>query len=159
MTPREEEKPRGRSPIGNRSGSDPGGKRSGPGRKPTHGYRGLRRALQTLTTGRLDGRSAIAQGVRRFKQEVRADLGGELTRAQETVLESAAQKLVLRDILAGFIFQQPRIVTRSRAAIPVVFHYLQVAESLTRDLDRLGLKRHKRPAKDLMEYLREKADD
>jgi len=55
----------------------------------------MRRALATLTTRRLDGRSAIAVAVRRWNEDVRRDLGGHLTRAQETLLELAAQSWVI----------------------------------------------------------------
>jgi hypothetical protein len=75
-------------------------RRSGrTGRPPVHGLTTLRRALTQLTTRRLDGRSAIAVAVRRWKEDVRRDLGGDLTRAQETILEAAAQAWVRRSDL------------------------------------------------------------
>jgi len=46
----------------------------------------MRRTLRALTTKRLDGRSALAVAVRNWKADVRADLGGDLTRARETIL-------------------------------------------------------------------------
>jgi plastocyanin len=63
----------------------------------------LRRQLSVLTTTRLDGRSAVAVQVRLFKGEVVKDLGGDLSRLQETVLESAAQKWLLAKTLADYI--------------------------------------------------------
>src|SRR2546427_11486851 len=69
----------------------PGGRQPGAGRKPTHGAAIMRRTLRALTTRRLDGRSALAVAVRRWKEDVRRDLGGDLTRAQRTILQSAAQ--------------------------------------------------------------------
>ena len=59
-------------------------------RRTTHGLHTMRRAITTLTTPRPDGRSAVAVAVRRWKEDVRADLGGDLTRAQETILEAVA---------------------------------------------------------------------
>ena len=56
------------------------------GRKPTHGAAIMRRTLRALTTRRLDGRSAIAVAVRRWKADVTADLGGNVSRAQQTIL-------------------------------------------------------------------------
>ena len=69
----------------------PATRRSGRiGRPPVRGLKTLRRAVTQLTTRRrLDGRSAIAVAVRRWKEDVRRDLGGDLTRAQETILEAA----------------------------------------------------------------------
>ena len=64
--------------------------RSGPGAAWRRiGSRVMREALRTLTTRRLDGRSAVAVAVRRWREDVRADLGGDLTRAQETILVAA----------------------------------------------------------------------
>jgi len=118
-----------------------GGKRPGAGRPRTHGLRGLRTAVTQLTTRRLDGRTLVARAVRQWKEDVRRDLGGDLSRAQETVLEGAARKLVLRDSLADFLARQPTIVTKKRQALPVLASFLQVTDSLNRDLERLGLER------------------
>jgi hypothetical protein len=52
----------------------------------------MRRTLGQLTTRRLDGRSAVAVAVRTWKVDVRRDLGGDLTRAQETVLRAARRR-------------------------------------------------------------------
>ena len=80
-----------------------GGRSRRGGRRPTHGHTTLRRAVTALTTRRLDGRSTVAVAIRSWKEDVRRDLGGDLSRAQETVLEGAAQKVVLRDTLADYI--------------------------------------------------------
>src|SRR2546425_5313368 len=77
-----------------------GSRRSLPGDpmpRTRHGLHVMRRTLTTLTIRRLDGRSAIAVAVRKWKADVTADLGGDLSRAELTLLEAAAQKLVLRD--------------------------------------------------------------
>jgi hypothetical protein len=63
-----------------------------PGRPMKHGYDHMRRMLSSLTTKRLDGRSAVAVAVRGWKADIRRDLGGDLTRAQETILEAAAPR-------------------------------------------------------------------
>ena len=51
----------------------------------------MRRALVHVTTGGLDKRSKVAKLTAEFKAEVRRDLGGDLTRAQEAILELAAR--------------------------------------------------------------------
>jgi hypothetical protein len=106
-----------------------------------------------LTTRRLDGRSAVAVAVRAWKADIRRDLGGDLTRAQETILEGAAQKWVIREALADYIARQPGVVSKKRAVAPVVLQHLQVSDSLTRDLDRLGIDRKAKPIPDLATYL------
>lgn len=104
----------------------------------------MKRQLACLTTKRLDGRSAVAIAVKRWKAQVAADLGGALSEAQETILEGAAQKLVIRDSLADYIARQGSLVTKKRTVIAVVGTYLTVADSLSRDLERLGLSRVQR---------------
>lgn len=135
-----------------------GGRSKGRARPvPSHGLKTLRRAVTRLTTRRLDGRSAIAVVVRRWKEDVRRDLGGDLSQAQETILEAAAQKLVIRDSLGDWLLRQPSLVTKKRQALPVLSDYLRVSDSLARDLERLGLDRAAKPVPDLTAYLAAKA--
>jgi len=118
-----------------------GGWRPGAGRKPTHSLGQLRSAVTALTTRRLDGRSRIAIAVRRWKEDVRRDLGGDLSRAQETILESAAQAWVIVSSLDDWIARQPSLVTKKRRLLDVVVQRMQLAEGLARNLERLGLER------------------
>jgi hypothetical protein len=113
----------------------------------------MRKTLRALTTRRLDGRSAIAVGVRRFKEDVRRDLGGDLTRAQETILEAAAQSWVIVSSIDDWIARQPSLVTKKRRLLDVVVQRQQLAEGLARHLERLGLERRAKPVVDLGAYL------
>src|SRR5438876_1277772 len=124
--------------------------------RTTHGLYQMRRALTKLTTRRLDGRSAVAVAARRWKADVTADLGGSLSRAQETILEAAAQKLIIRDSLSDFLMRLPSLVTRKRQAVPVLQSYLQVSDSLNRDLERLGIERRVKDVPSLDAFLAEK---
>jgi len=117
----------------------------------------MRRTLRVLTTRRLDGRSAIAVAVRRWKEDVRRDLGGDLTRAQETLLEAAAQAWVILSSLDDWIARQPSLVTRKRALLPIVMQRMQIAEGLAKHLERLGPERKARDPGTLESYLAEKA--
>jgi hypothetical protein len=112
-----------------------------------------------LTTTRLDGRSAVAVQVRAFKQEVAKDLGGDLSRLQEIVLESAAQKWLLAKTLADWIGRQPALVTKKRQLLPVVEKYVQLLDSLERTCDRLGLQRVPAPVEDFRSYARRVEDE
>jgi hypothetical protein len=127
------------------------------GRPPVHGLKTLRRAVRQLTTRRLDGRSAIAVAVRRWKADVTADLGGNLSRAQETILEAAAQSWVILSSLDDYIARQPSLVTKKRQVVPVVLQRMQIADSLARHLERLGLERKAKAVPDLQTYLAMKA--
>jgi hypothetical protein len=104
----------------------------------------MRRTLRALTTRRLDGRSALAVAVRRWKEDVRRDLGGDLTRAQETILELAAQAWVIVSSLDDWIARQPTLVTKKRRVLDVLLQRQQLAEGLASNLERLGLERKAR---------------
>src|SRR5438552_6527024 len=131
--------------------------RPGRGRPPQHGCTAMRRTLAQLTTRRLDGRSAIAVAVRRWKEDVRHDLGGDLSRAQETILEAAAQAWVILASLDDWIARQPSLVTKKRQVLAVVMQRMQIAEGLARNLERLGLERRAKPVPELTAYLAAKA--
>ena len=113
----------------------------------------MRRSLGQLTTRRLDGRSAIAVAVRRWKDDVRRDLGGDLSRAQETILEATAQSWVILSSLDDYLARQPSLVTKKRQLVPVVMQRMQIADSLAKNLERLGLERRTKPVPDLGAYL------
>src|SRR5262245_31905147 len=98
----------------------PRGCRAG-GRPPIHGAKTLRRAVTLLTTRGLDGRSKVALAVKAWKADIRADLGGDLTRQQEAVLELAAQQWVQVSSLDAWLAQQPSLVlARKRTVLPVL---------------------------------------
>ena len=77
--------------------------------------------------------------VRRWTDDVRRDLGGDLTRAQQTILGAVAQSWVILSSLDDYIARQSTLVTRKRQVIPVVLQRMQIAEGLARNLERLGL--------------------
>jgi len=141
------------APIQEGSRRGPGGRQPGAGRKATHGAVVMRRTLRALTTRRLDGRSALAVAVRRWKEDVRSDLGSDLSRAQETILEAAAQAWVILASLDDWIARQPSLVTKKRTVLPVVVQRMQIAEGLARNLERLGLERRAKPVPELAAYL------
>src|SRR5438034_8112767 len=97
------------------------------GRPTQHGLTAMRRALSVLTTKRLDGRSAVAVAVRRWKEDVQRDLGGDLSRAQETILEAASRAWIILASLDDYIGRQPSLVNaRRRTVLPVVLQRMQI---------------------------------
>ena len=117
--------------------------------------------MRALTTRRLDGRSAVAVAVRGWKADVRADLGGDLSRAQETILEAAAQAWVILSSVDDWLCGQATLVKANKrttaTVLPVVMQRMQIAEGLARNLERLGLERRAKPTMDLQTYLARKA--
>jgi hypothetical protein len=140
------------------TGTDPGrkgGRSKRPrGRPTTHGLTAWRKTLAKLGTQRLDQRSAIAVAAKRFKADLVRDLGGDVSRQQETVIELAARTWIIIQSLDQWLMLQPSLVlARKRALIPALVQRQQLADSLTRMLERLGLERVAADAKDLVAAL------
>src|SRR5438874_525044 len=123
------------APMTPPGGAEPPSRRA-RGRPPAHGLSTLRRTVAQLTTRRLDGRSAVAGAVKRWKADLSADLGGDLTRAQQTLVELAAQTWVMVVSLDDWLLRQASLVTRKRTVLPVLLQRQQLADSLARMLER-----------------------
>lgn len=124
------------------------------GRPRRHGLRIMRDTLRTLTTRRLDGRTAVAQATRRFKADLVRDLGGDPSRAQHAIIETAARTWVLLSSVDDWLQRQQTIVNaKRRTLIPVVRERLQLADSLLRHLQALGLERRAKPVQDIRRRL------
>jgi hypothetical protein len=78
-----------------------------------HGLTTLRKTITQLGTAKLDGRSRVAVAARRFKADLLADIGGNPSRAQETIAEMAARQWVLLCSLDDWIARQPSLVTKN----------------------------------------------
>lgn len=133
----------------------PAAPRSRRHRQPMRpGLSTLRKAMTQLGTKRLDQRSAVAVAARRFKADLTADLGGDPSRAQATLIELAARTWIIVEALDDWLMRQPSLVLhRKRAVVPVLLQRQQLADSLARTLERLGLERRVRELPDLRSYL------
>ncbi|TMB21221.1 MAG: hypothetical protein E6J71_08535 [Deltaproteobacteria bacterium] len=74
--------------------------------------------------------------MKRWKADLSADLGGDLTRAQQTLVELAAQTWVMVVSLDDWLLRQASLVTRKRTVLPVLLQRQQLADSLARMLER-----------------------
>src|SRR5437016_25693 len=94
-----------------------------------------------------------------LKEDIRRDLGSDLSRSQEVVLEAAARAWVILSSLDDFIARQSTLVNaRKKTVLPVVQTRMQVAEGLARNLERLspGLSRVAKPTEDLDAWIARK---
>lgn len=154
--------PRGTIPSEPKGGGDPAmptdrrpvSPRSRTGRPSTHSLTALRKAVTQLGTKRLDQRSAVAVAVRRFKADLARDLGGDPSRAQATLIELAGRTWIIVEALDDWIMRQPSLVLhRKRSVMPVLLQRQQLADSLARTLERLGLDRRAREVPALADYI------
>jgi hypothetical protein len=91
-----------------------GGKRPGAGRSLTHGLIAYRRSLARLGTTKLDQRTTVAIGVKRFMAEVVRDPGGDPSAQQLAVLEVAARTKIMLDTVDGWLPRQPSLLVVKR---------------------------------------------
>lgn len=119
------------------------------GGKPA--FRGLERTLYDSGLSALDGRSKAARAVRDWKAGVESDLGGELSTAQQTLLEVASRDVALILIADTWIAEMgPKILNRRTGQFrPIVAERERIATHLTKTLKELGLRRVARQVPDL----------
>jgi hypothetical protein len=126
------------------------------GRPKQHGFRELR----DLVRRRVDGRSAVAIAVKRFRQDLIADLGGDPSRAQLAIVETVSRTWLLLTSLDDWLQRQPSIVNaKKRSLLPIVVQRQTLADSLLRHLTALGLERRPVAVETLSSYLAKKAAD
>jgi hypothetical protein len=121
------------------------------------GFHAQVKALSRRGLSALDGRSALARAVRDWRAAVMVDLGGEadLSQAERTLLDVAAQDVVLLAVADGWLRENAAGVVnrRKRAFVPLVEQRLRVATHLADQLKLLGLRRRAKPVPSLREIL------
>jgi hypothetical protein len=103
--------------------------------------------------------SPLERTVRGWRDEILEDLGGDtVSAAKRAVLDAAVGSKIVLSSLDAFLFQlassgQGLVNRRGRFAYRIVNDRMRVADSLTRQLQTLGLDRIERPPVDLGTYL------
>lgn len=125
-----------------------------PDRREKHGARGFERRY---LAGELDGREKETQLLKRELQDLADDRGGpeHLTNAERTLLERAAFKSVLCQVVEAYTLKQASPIGQDGLLPVLAKQYLTWSNSLRRDLEALGL-RPERPDKrpSLQEFLK-----
>jgi hypothetical protein len=140
--------------------------RRNTGRRPYHrsGEHIVAKALPFLVERITDPTIAEAaltpleRAVRSWREEILADLGGDVPAAKRAVLDAAVGSKVILDSLDAFVFElagsgRGLVNRRSRYAFRIVNDRMRVADSLVKQLATLGLDRQERPPVDLGTYL------
>jgi hypothetical protein len=122
------------------------------------GFHGMQAALTKRGLSALDGRSASARHVARWKADVTADLGGDLSTAKKTLIEVAAMDVALLAVADSWLRENAASVLnkRKRTFVPLVAERLRVAAHLADVLKLLGLERKARELPTLAQYLQER---
>ena len=114
-----------------------------------HGFNTLKSAVLTLGKRAIDGRSAVAEALKRWRLELVADLGGldNLSTQQDAIIDLAVKQKFLLDSIDAWLLTRDTLVVgrkKSPTLVPVVTQRQQVADALAKYLNMLGLeRRHK----------------
>lgn len=122
-----------------------------PRRRPRPYRRTGFHALVAATTrdglSALDGRSTQARAIKLWTQQVTADLGGDLSAQQRTLVDIAAVDMALLAVADAWLKENAGQVVnrRKRAFVPLVAERLRVVQHLSDVLVQLGLERKVEP--------------
>jgi hypothetical protein len=117
----------------------------------------LTRVLRTVPLDTIDGRSQVGVALRRLREELARQLGGDVTPAQAILIEEIAKKAIIVRAVGEFIMRQDSLVQGNRL-LEVVTQHDRLSATLGSLLDRLGLERKTKEVRDLATYLAEKGD-
>src|SRR3989442_3428076 len=89
------------------------------GRPPQHGAAMLARVLRTVRLDTIDGRSEAGVLLRRAREGLLDQLGGDVTPAQRLLVEEAAKTALIARAVGDYIMQQS-LVRPDASLLPVV---------------------------------------
>jgi hypothetical protein len=127
-----------------------------PTTKPSRDYRkhGLTRLLRSRMR-QLDGRSALSQSIAKYRAELLSSLGGadSLSAQENTLVEMCSRDWLMLQHIDAYLFQTGIFNKKRRQAYALTVQRMQVADSLTRRLQALGLQRRAKQLPSLSDYL------
>jgi len=107
-----------------------------------HGLTTLKRAVNALGNRAIDGRTTTGKALAKWRNDLIADLGGDVSTQQEAIIDLAVKSKLVLDSIDTWLLQQRTLVnTRKKALMPVVVQRQALADGLARYLTQLGLKR------------------
>jgi hypothetical protein len=123
--------------------------RSGPpGNKNarTHGMYALKRAVQERGLDAIDGRSALGRALREYRADLVRDLGGKenLSAAELHLVDLAVRDRLFLESLDAALAERPLLNRKRGSVAPALEARFRMADSATRRLQAIGLKRRTR---------------
>ncbi len=130
-------------------------------KKPTRSYRkhGLTKLVRTTLTTKLDSRTIYGRLVNATRTDLLSSLAGKdnLSTQELIILEMAARGWAKYLAIDADLKSRGFINRRKRCLTPLAKDQTSIAEGVSKNLDRLGLKRRAKPVPTLAEYLASKA--
>jgi hypothetical protein len=97
-----------------------------------HGVHALTKLVKTLGTDRaIDKRTGAGKALVRWRQDLIADLGGDVSTQQDAIISLAIKTRLLLDSIDVWLLQQPTLIIKKKAIIPSG-HFLTCSSSLSR---------------------------
>jgi hypothetical protein len=127
-----------------------------------HGLNAIKTRVALRGWAALDMRTAAAQEMVAFRDELIAALGGEsdLSPQRRKLIDLAARASLYLDHLDSWLAtQQTFINRRARSVFPALLQRQALADHLARLLDKLGLDRHRQQVPSFDQYLTQKYGD
>jgi hypothetical protein len=111
-----------------------------------HGLYTLKRAVQERGLDAIDGRSALGRALREYRADLVRDLGGEanLSTAELHLVDLAVRDRLFLDSLDAALAERPLLNRKRGSVAPALEARFRMADSATRRLQALGLKRRTR---------------
>ena len=140
-TAQENVSPRGKG-FGQPGRSGPPGNRNAA----RHGYYSLKRAVQERGLEAIDGRSGLGRALREYRADLVRDLGGEenLSAAELRLIDLAVRDRLFIETLDAALTERPLLNRKRGSVAPALEARFRMADSATRRLQALGLKRRTR---------------
>ena len=113
----------------------------------------LTRILRTVPLDTIDRRSSAGVFMRRLREDLTDQLGGDPSPAQAILIEEAAKTALIAKAVGDYILRQADGLVRDGELLPVVVQREALVGSLTRMLVALGLERRGREVPSISEYL------
>jgi hypothetical protein len=119
--------------------------------------KGLMAKVSARGMSALDGRSAGFKALALWREQLIADLGGDVSTQELALVEIITRTKLFLDSIDLFLMEQDSLVNKkSRVAYPVLQTRNAMASTLANLLNQIGLKRRAKPMKSLAEFLLEK---
>ena len=110
-----------------------------------HGLYTMKKALMRLGGHAIDRRYRVGKSLAKWRNDLIADLGGDISTQQSALVDLAVKSKLLLDSIDAWLLVQPSLVNaRKKSLLPVVRERQALADGLARYLSQLGLHRTQR---------------
>ena len=110
-----------------------------------HGLTLLKRAVNGVGNRLIDKRTVTGRALAKWRNDLIADLGGDISTQQSALVDLAVNSKLLLDSIDAWLLVQPSLVNaRKKSLLPVVKERQALADGLARYLAQLGLHRTQR---------------